>query len=162
MKKEKTLIAGDTKIEDIMALAAQYEQAVKNYVSQFTKTTNGTQSMGEAGYDFTVKCHVKKDLFPEILPGTFDVADFDAKMEGLSGLNQIRKQNDKINKYMDEATKICKTDAKFYANEFYGMIKKESNRSAKYKTTLDELTPFYKKSTTEKPEMPKFDAAKSN
>ena len=119
MKKEKTLVAEETKIEDIMALGAQYEQAIKNYVSQFTKTTNGTQSMGEAGYDFSVKCHAKKDLFPEILPGTFDVKDYDAKMEGLSDLNQIRKQNDKINKNMDEAMKICKTDVKCYSNEFY-------------------------------------------
>ncbi len=162
MKKEKTLLATETKIEDIMALAVQYEEAVKNYVSQFTKITNGTQSMGEAGYEFSLKCQVKKDAFPEILPGTYDATDFDDKMTGLLNLNQIRKKNDKINRYMEEATKICKTDGKFYANEFYSMIKKESNRSAKYKTTVDELMPFYKKSTTEKTEFVKLDAAKDN
>jgi high-affinity Fe2+/Pb2+ permease len=162
MKKEKTLVAEITKIEDIMALATQYEQAVKDYVSQFTKTTNGTQSMGDSGYEFSMKCQVKKDMFPEILPGTFDADDFDLKMTGLLNLNQIRKQNEKINRYMEEATKICKTDGKFYANEFYSMIKKESSRSAKYKTTVDELMPFYKKSTTEKSDLTKLDTAKSN
>lgn len=162
MKKEKMLIAETPKIEDIMALGTQYEQAVKDYITQFSKKTNGTQSMGDSGYQFSLKCHVKKDLFPEILPGTFDSEDFDEKMEGLAQLNKIRKQNDSINTYMDEATKICKTDSKFYANEFYAMIKKESSRLAKYKTTFDELTPFYKKSSIEKPAISTQEVAKNN
>ena len=34
----------------------------------------------------------------------------------------------------------------YYANEYYRIIQKEAVRNTKYKPTLDELTPFYKRS----------------
>ena len=152
MKKIKEITADALTIptiEEINAAGDTYAALVARYVTQFSKKTKGTKSMGEAGYSFAVNAQKRKDQFPEVLTGTFKNDDFDEKLEGVTDINSVIKRNQKINESTNEALLICKTDAAFYANVVYGLFQ-DAQGEAKYKTAYDELSPFYRKSKTEK------------
>jgi hypothetical protein len=146
-------IVNTTEVVTIETIENKYNELrelVDLYTQQFTKKTIGLQSVGEVGIDFTEKCFAKAQLFPEILPGTFDITDFQLKAGGLKDIQgMVFKLVVLVNK-LDAPLKICKTDAKFYSNKFYSLIQEESNNSAKYLPTLSELTAFYKRSKSDK------------
>ena len=137
-------------IEEIMVAGNAYAELVARYVVPFTKKTDGTKSMGDVGFIFAENARKRKDQYPEVASGTFDADEFDVKMDGVTNMNTIKALNKNIDKSMDEALVICKTDALSFANEFYGYLLKVKDRLVKYKTAFDELAPFYSKSKAEK------------
>ena len=137
-------------LEEIIAKGEEYKALIHRYANRVTKTTIGAQSMGPAGLKFAKKCQNKKDLFPEIVPGTFQGDDFDEKMEIIEGTNTIKIQLTEIDDVMIEPLKICKTDCKSHATDYYALIKKQAPRLPKYQTTFNELSPFFSKSKSEK------------
>ena len=151
MKKNQEIVADSTvpTIEEVLAAGNAYADLVARYVAPYTKKTDGTRSMGEAGYTFAENAQKRKDQYPEVAPGTFDGDELDVKFDGVTGINKVRVLNKKINDSTDEALVICKTDAIFLANKFYGHLQGVRN-IAKYKTAYDELSPYYRKSSSEK------------
>lgn len=152
MKKNKATLA-DTPIptvEEVLAKGNDYKESLQLYAAQFTKKTMGTQSMGSAGKNFAQKAQKRKDLLSEIVPADFDGDDFDNKMEGVANLATIEILNSDIDDSIKDASRICKTDGRSYANEFYGFLTGKRNPSPKHQTALEELKPFFKKSAAEK------------
>ena len=151
MKKNKETVVDTTvpTIEEINAAGDVYFALVARYAAQFVKKTDGTKSLGDAGYTFATNAQKRKNQFPEVLTGTFDNADFDEKLEGVTDLNTIRQNCQGVIDNTKEALLICKTDAAAHANVVYGLFQ-DAKKNAKYKTAHDELAPFYTKSRAEK------------
>jgi hypothetical protein len=150
MAKREILEATLTQREDILAKINELDNLVVAYFSQYQKTTVGQQSIGDSSLPFVDTCVNNVETYPEILSGTFNKSDFNVKVSAVNDFFAFKQKiADTIAKW-DTAAKICKTDAMYYANEYYGIIQKEAGRNTKYKPTLDELTPFYKKSKAEK------------
>jgi hypothetical protein len=150
MAKREILETTLTQREDILSKINELDNLVVAYFSQFQKATVGQQSIGDSSLPFVDTCANKVETFPEILSGTFNKADFNLKSSAVDDFFAFKQKiTDAIAKW-DNTAKICKSDAMYYANEFYGIIQKEAGRNTKYKPTLDELTPFYRKSKTDK------------
>lgn len=135
---------------DILAKMDELETLVANYFSKFSKTTKGQLSIGDITVEFVKKCDEKIDLYPEVLSQNFNKADFEAKFGGVLDFFEFKKKMLKSIGNWDISAKVCKTDAMFYANKFYGIIQIEANESVKYKPVFDELTSFYKKTASDK------------
>ena len=131
---------------EIMAKIKELDELVALYFSQFEKATPGQKSIGDGAITFVENCAKKVPLYPEILSGTFNQEDFIVKSGGVSDFFSFKQKIAEALNGWDSAIKICKTDAMYYANEYYGIIQREAVRNNKYKPTLEELTPFYKRS----------------
>jgi hypothetical protein len=150
MAKREILETTLTQREEILAKITELDSLVVAYFSQFQKTTVGQQSVGESSLPFMDTCANNVETYPEILSSTFNKADFNLKAGAVADFFTFKlKAADTIAKW-DTAAKICKTDAMYYANEYYHILQKEAGRNTKYKPTLDVLVPFYKKSKAEK------------
>ena len=150
MAKRELLETTLTQRDEIISKINELDGLVVAYFSQFQKTTTGQQSVGEVSFPFVDLCANKAEMFPEILAGTFNKADFNLKASAVDDFFAFKQKIAETVAKWDTAAKICKSDAMYYANEYYGIIQKEAGRNTKYKPTLDELTPFYKKSKADK------------
>ena len=164
MKKNKAILADMTPptIEEVLAKGNAYKESLQLYAAQFTKKTMGTQSMGTAGKSFALKAQKRKDLLSEIVPPDFDGDDFDDKMEGVENLAVIEILNTAIGDSIKDASRVCKTDGRSYANAFYGFLTGKRSPSPKHQTALEELKPFFKKSAAEKLPVEPTDPPKSD
>jgi hypothetical protein len=151
-----------TQRDEIISKINELDSLVVSYFSQFQKATAGQQSIGESSMPFVDTCAKNVETYPEILSGTFNKADFNLKTGAVDDFFAFKQKIADIATKWDTAAKICKTDAMYYANEYYGILQKEAGRNTKYKPTLDELTPFYKKSKTEKAIIKPMVAASNN
>ena len=150
MAKREMSITGNKERDAIMTKVDELNDLVIAYFNKFEKTTEGQKSIGELGYKFVETCAGKILLFPEILSATFNQADFVAKQEGAADFFAFKKRLFDGLLQWETSAKICKTDAMFYANDYYNILKREAKNGTKYKPTFSELTPFYKKSSSEK------------
>ena len=132
--------------DEIMAKIKELNELVALYFSQFEKATPGQKSIGDGGITFVENCAKKVPVYPEILSGTFNQEDFLVKAGGVSDFFAFNQKIAEALTGWESSIKICKTDAMYYANEYYGIIQREAVRNNKYKPTLEELTPFYKRS----------------
>jgi hypothetical protein len=161
MAKREILETTITQRAEILSKIAELDNMVVAYFGQYHKMTPGQQSIGEASLPFLEKCVGKIEMYPEILSSTFNKEDFNDKASGVADFMAFKqKLTEAINKW-DSNAKICKSDAMYYANEYYSIIQKEAGRNTRYKPTLDELTSFYKKSKPEKPAAQKGTVAPS-
>ena len=136
--------------EDILAKISELDNMLFAFFNQFSKTTPGLQSIGEVGLPFVEKCAEKVPNFPEILSATFDKSDFNIKLAGVQDFFTFKQRIMEMLAQRESSAKTCKTDAMYFANEYYGIVQKEAARTLTYKPTLDELMPFYKKSKADK------------
>ena len=150
MAKKEMSITGNKERDAIMSKIDELNDLVIAYFNKFEKTTEGQKSIGELGYKFVETCANKMPLFPEILSATFNQADFAAKQEGTADFFAFKKRLFDGLLQWELSAKICKTDAMFYANDYYNILKREASKGTKYKPTAAELTLFYKKSSSEK------------
>ena len=132
--------------DEIMAKIKELNELVALYFSQFEKATPGQRSIGDSAITFVENCAKKVPVYPEILSGTFNQEDFLVKAGGVSDFFAFNQKMAEAISGWETSVKICKTDAMYYANEYYGIIQREAVRNNKYKPTLEELTPFYKRS----------------
>ena len=132
--------------DEIIAKIKELDGLVTEFLSQFEKATTGQQAIGDASLTFIENCTKKVQVFPEILSGTFNKEDFAIKASGVSDFFAVKQKIAEALIGWETSAKICKTDAMYYANEYYGIIQREAVRNTKYKPTLEELTPFYKRS----------------
>jgi hypothetical protein len=121
--------------------------AIIDYFSDFTKVTNGAKSIKDetdATLFFVIDSYKGMLAFPEILSATFNKADFSLKVMGLLHFFLFKsKVNEVLDNQWNTSVGICKTDALFYANKFYNLIKEETD--PKYKPLTDSLREYYKK-----------------
>ena len=135
---------------DIMAKIDDLTVSVRAYFSVFVKSTSGQQLMGESSLKFAEDCEKQAKIFPEVLSGTHDKDDAQLKLSGARDFFAMKnKVMDAVGEW-DVSAKICKSDAMYYANKFYGAIQEEAKQNVKYQPTLDELKAFYKKTFNEK------------
>ena len=132
--------------DEIMAKIKELNELVALYFSQYEKATPGQKSIGDSAITFVENCAKKVPVYPEILSGTFNQEDFLVKAGGVSDFFAFNQKMAEAISGWETSVKICKTDAMYYANEYYGIIQREAVRNNKYKPTLEELTPFYKRS----------------
>lgn len=132
--------------EEIIAKIKELDGLVTEFLGQFEKATTGQQSIGDSSLTFLENCTKKVQVYPEILSGTFNKEDFMVKAGGVNDFFAVKQKIAEALAGWETSAKICKTDAMYYANEYYGIIQREAVRNTKYKPTLEELTPFYKRS----------------
>ena len=144
----KREIVGTVSVQkaEIIAKIKELDVLVTEFLGQFEKATTGQQSIGDSSLTFIENCTKKVQVYPEILSGTFNKEDFAIKSGGVSDFFAVKQKIAEALTNWETLAKICKTDAMYYANEYYSIIQKEAVRNTKYKPTLDELTPFYKRS----------------
>jgi hypothetical protein len=152
MAKRDNLVADAPVLKaDILNKIDELDAMVEQYFSQFHKATAGQRSISEATVPFVQTCVAKMNEYPEILSGTFNKEDFTAKAQGVTEFFELEDKLEQMNAKWEMAAKICKTDAMYYANEFYSIIQKEAARNTRYKPTCDVLTAFYKRSKSTEP-----------
>ena len=149
MKKRELLNQSEVTKEAILAKIQELSDMVAVYFSTFEKTTNGTQSVGDIGFKFVETCSATMPDYPEILAATFNQADALVKMGGVFDFFAFKKRVMAMLLEWEKSASICKTDAMFYANKYYGVLKQEASTTAKYRPAYNELMPFYKKSASE-------------
>ena len=145
MAKREIVDTVSVQKDEIMAKIKELNDLVTAFLGQFEKATTGQQSIGDASLTFIENCAKKVQVYPEILSGTFNKEDFSVKTIGVSDFFAVKQKIAEALVNWEILAKICKTDAMYYANEYYSIIQKEATRNTKYKPTLEELTPFYKK-----------------
>lgn len=145
MAKREILDTANVQKSDIVAKINELDGLVEAFLMQFHKATNGQQSLGDNKIPFAEICAKKAVAFPEVLPGTYNTEDFSNKLTALTDFNGFKNSLSELMVKWETAARICKLDAMYYANEFYGIIQKEATRNTKYKPTLEELTPYYKR-----------------
>jgi hypothetical protein len=143
-----TSAANNVAKEDILLKTADIRLAILALFSRYQKKTDGAKSIADAGIDFALLCAEKVPLYPEILSATFEKDDFLEKIEAIADYRDVRAVLVALLDDMDKNVKGIKTDVLAYANEYYGIIQREAERKAKYRTDYDQLKPFYKKSKT--------------
>lgn len=121
--------------------------AIIDYFSDFIKVTEGTKSIADATDGtlfFVVDAYKGMLAFPEILSANFNKADFTLKVMGLMHFFLFKsKVQELVDNQWETSAMICKTDALFYANKFYSIIKVE--KDPKYQPLRDSLAEYYKK-----------------
>ena len=150
MTKRELLQLENKERASILAKMDDLDESVAKYFSKFTKVTLGKLSIGDVNVDFVSKCDEKIHLFPETIPQSFDVADFEYKFGGVLDYLAFKKRIMKSVDNWDISAKVCKTDSMFYANRFYSIMKEEAAGTVKYQPVLDELISFYKKKQKDK------------
>jgi hypothetical protein len=150
MAKRDIVATATPTSEEILAKISELDSMLFAFFSQFNKTTPGQQSIGDASLPFVEKCAEKVPNFPEILSATFDKTDFNVKLAGVQDYFTFKQKILEMLAQRESSAKTCKTDAMYFANEYYGIVQKEAARAVMYKPTLDELMPFYKKSKSDK------------
>lgn len=150
MAKREIVATATPTSEEILAKISELDNMLFAFFSQFNKTTPGQQSIGDLSLSFVEKCAEKVPNFPEILAATFDKTDFSVKLAGVQDFFIFKQKILEMLAQRESNVKTCKTDAMYFANEYYGIVQKEAARTIIYKPTLDELMPFYKKSKSDK------------
>ena len=150
MSKTTVLEVGVPTKADIMAKIDDLTVSVRAYFSVFEKSTSGQQQMGESSLKFAEDCDKQANIFPEVLPGTHDKGDAQLKLSGARDFFAMKNKVMEAVGEWDVSAKICKSDAMYYANKFYGAIQEEAKENVKYQPTRDELKAFYKKTFNEK------------
>lgn len=127
--------------------------AIVDYFSDYAKVTNGKKSINDdtdASIIFIADCYKGMLTYPEILSSKFNKEDFSLKIMGLMHFFLFKsKMQEVIQNQWDTSVMICKTDALYYANEFYAIITKEAERDNKYKPLAESLKEYYKKKKKE-------------
>jgi hypothetical protein len=123
--------------------------AIADYFSDYAKVTDGKKSVNDdtdATLFFIADCYKGMLAYPEILSAKFNKEDFTLKIMGLMHFFLFRsKMQEVISNQWNTSVMICKTDALYYANEFYGIITREAARDNKYKPLAESLKVYYKK-----------------
>ncbi len=146
MAKREIMATASVQRDEIVSKIKELDELIGQFFGQFEKATKGQQSMGDSSCTFVDNCIKKLEMYPEILSGTFNKEDFNVKNGAVTDFFAFKQKIAETVAKLETNAKICKTDAMYYANEYYGIIQKEAVRNTKYKPTLDELTPFYKRS----------------
>lgn len=141
----------------VFAKIGETGMAIIDYYSEIQKTTAGAKSIADdtdGSLLFVADAYKGMLAFPELLAPSFNQVDFGIKVMGLMHFFLFKaKMQEVIDNQWETSIMICKTDAMFYANKFYNIIKDE--KDPKYQPLRDTLTEYYKKtkqsdSTTEK------------
>ena len=92
MTKRELIQSENQERADILAQMDALDESVAKYFSKFTKVTMGKLSIGDVNVDFVSKCDEKIDLYPETIPQSFDVADFEYKFSGVLDYFAFKKR----------------------------------------------------------------------
>jgi hypothetical protein len=121
--------------------------AIVDYFSDYLKTTAGAKSIADdtdGTLFFVADAYKGMRMFPELLAPNFNQVDFGIKVMGLMHFFLFKaKMQEVIENQWDTSVMICKTDALFYANKFYNIIKEETD--PKYQPLRESLAAYYKK-----------------
>jgi hypothetical protein len=133
--------------------------AIIDFFNDFTKVTDGAKSIADDNDGtlfFLADAYKGMLTYPEILSGTFNKADFTLKIMGLFHFFLFKsKVKEVLDSQWNTSVVICKTDAMYYANEFYAIITKEAKRDNKYKPLADSLAEYYKRTKQTDPDAAK-------